>query len=158
LQHYHYGNADDDVRHYVVGQALYEPRFGNSGLHWLNGFELSSTMFYNSGYPINVTSGIDLNKDGNLNDRPLFTGRNSVTGPSILQVDARLQRVFTVFEKYRLIGSLETENLLNSTNPNCSTSGGCTGAVVSTAGAVDFGRFTSARTARNVQFGVKFTF
>ena len=105
-----------------------------------------------------MTSGIDLNKDGNLNDRPLFTGRNSVTGPQILQVDARLQRAFLVREKYRLVGSFETENLLNSTNADCSTSGGCTGAVVNTATAVDFGRVTSARTARNVQFGVKVTF
>jgi hypothetical protein len=156
--HRDYGNADDDVRHYVVGQALYEPHFSAPGWKYINGFELSSTFFYNSGYPINVTSGIDLNKDGNLNDRPLFVGRNSVTGPSILQVDARLQRTFVVRERYRLIGSFEAENLLNSTNPNCSTSGGCTGAVVSTATAVDFGRITSARTARNVQFGIKVTF
>ena len=153
-----YGNGDNDVRQYVVGQALYQPLFRSPGLHFMNGFELSSTMFYNSGYPINVTSGIDLNKDGNLNDRPLFTGRNSVTGPQILQVDARLQRAFLVREKYRLVGSFETENLLNSTNADCSTSGGCTGAVVNTATAVDFGRVTSARTARNVQFGVKVTF
>ncbi len=153
-----YGNADDDVRHYVVGQALYEPHFTAPQLRFINGIELSSTMFYNSGYPINVTSGIDLNKDGNHNDRPLFTGRNNVIGPQILQVDARLQRAFIVRERYRLIGSFEAENLLNSTNPNCSTSGGCTGAVVSTAGAVDFGRVTSARTARNVQFGIKVTF
>jgi Carboxypeptidase regulatory-like domain len=122
-----YGNADDDVRHYVVGQMLYEPHFATSNLRWINGFEISSTMFYNSGYPINVTSGIDLNKDGTLNDRPLFVPRNSVTGPSILQVDGRLQRAFLVREKFRVIGSFEAENLLNATNPNCSTSGGCTG-------------------------------
>jgi hypothetical protein len=153
-----YGNADNDVRHYVVGQALYEPHSTLSGFRWINGFELSSTMLYNSGYPINITTGIDLNKDGVLNDRPLFTGRNAITGPSILEVDGRLQRVFAIRERYRIIGSFETENLLNSTNASCSTAGGCTGAVVSTAGAVDFGRITSARTARNVQFGVKFTF
>jgi Carboxypeptidase regulatory-like domain len=153
-----YGNADDNVGQYLVGQALYEPHFKSRQLHFINGFELSSTMFYNSGYPINITSGIDLNKDGNLNDRPLFTGRNSVTGPSILQVDARLQRMFLVRERLRLIASFEAENLLNSTNANCSTSGGCTGAVVSTAGALDFSRVTSARTARNVQFGIKVTF
>jgi hypothetical protein len=153
-----YGNADNDARHYVVGQALYEPHFNQSGLHWVNGFELSSTMLYNSGYPINTIAGTDLNKDGNLNDRPLYTARNSVRGPSILEVDARLQRAFVIGDRYRLIGSLETENLLNSTNAACSTSGGCTGAVVNTAGAPDFGRITGARTARNVQFGVKFTF
>ena len=105
-----------------------------------------------------VTAGTDLNKDGNLNDRPLYTARNSVTGPSILEVDGRLQRAFVIRERYRLIGSFETENLLNSTNASCSTSGGCTGAVVSTAGAVGFGRITSAWTARNVQFGIKVTF
>jgi len=81
-----------------------------------------------------------------------------VRGPSILEVDARLQRAFVIRERYRLIGSFETENLLNSTNASCSTSAGCTGAVVSTSGAPDFGRITSARTARNVQFGVKLTF
>ncbi len=153
-----YGNADNDVRQYFVGQALYEPHFKSNGLHWINGFEISSTMFYNSGYPINMTSGIDLNKDGTLNDRPLFVGRNSITGPSILQVDGRLQRSFVMRDKYRLIGSFEAENLLNSTNPDCSTFRGCTGAVVSTAGATDFGRITAARTARNVQFGIKVTF
>ncbi|MBZ5677765.1 MAG: TonB-dependent receptor [Acidobacteriia bacterium] len=153
-----YGNAESDVRHYVVGQMLYEPHFKYSSMHWANGFELSSTMLYNSGYPINMTAGSDLNKDGNLNDRPLFVSRNGFTGPSILQVDARLQRTFVLRDRYRLIGMFETENLLNSTNASCSTTGGCTGAVISTAGAADFGRLTSARTARNVQFGVKFTF
>jgi hypothetical protein len=153
-----YGNADNDTRHYLVGQALYEPRFTPPGLRWMNGFEFSSTMLYNSAYPINVTAGTDLNKDGNLNDRPLYIARNSGRGPSILEVDGRLQRAFVIGERYRLIGSLETENLLNSTNPACSTSAGCTSAVVSTAGAPDFGRITGARTARNVQFGIKFTF
>ncbi len=153
-----YGNADNDVRHYLVGQALYEPHADQPGMRWINGFELSSTLLYNSGYPINTTTGIDLNKDGNLNDRPLFAARNSIVGPSIRELDGRLQRTFTIREQVRLIGSIETENLLNSTNPSCSTSGGCTGAVVSTAGAVDFGRITSARTARNVQFGIKMTF
>lgn len=153
-----YGNADNDVRHYVVGQALYEPHLTSRGLRWINGFEISSMMFYNSGYPINVTSGIDLNKDGVLNDRPLFVARNSMRGPSILQVDARLQRSFLVREKFNLIGSFEAENLLNSTNPDCSTFSGCTYAVVSTANAIDFGRIIAARTARNVQLGIKVIF
>jgi hypothetical protein len=34
-------------------------------------------------------SGIDLNSDGVLNDRPLFRGRDDVTGPAIRQLDAR---------------------------------------------------------------------
>lgn len=153
-----YGNADNDLRHYFVGQWLYEPRFKSPSMKWANGFEVSSMIFYNSGYPINAVSGIDLNSDGVINDRPLFRGRNDVAGPGLTQIDARLQRSFTIREHYRIVGLLEAENALNHTNANCSTAGGCSGAVVNTATAPDFGRITSARTARNVQFGLKFVF
>jgi hypothetical protein len=74
------------------------------------------------------------------------------------QLDARLTRAFAFHDRYRITAILETENLLNSTNPACSTAGGCTGAVISTATAADFGRITGARIARNVQMGLKFTF
>jgi hypothetical protein len=153
-----YGNADNDLRHYFVGQWLYEPRFKSSSLKWVNGFELSSMIFFNSGYPINAQSGTDLNADGVLNDRPLFRGRNDTPGPGLTQIDARIQREFRIRERYRVIGLLEAENALNHTNASCSTAGGCTGAVVNVATAPDFGRITSARTARNVQFGCKFVF
>jgi hypothetical protein len=115
-------------------------------------------IFFNSGYPITATSGIDLNNDGINNDRPLFRRRNDVTGPGLIQVDARVQRTFVLRERYRLIGLFEAENVLNHTNASCSTASGCTGAVVNTATAPDFGRITSARTARNMQFGFKFVF
>jgi hypothetical protein len=153
-----YGNADSDLRHYFVGQWLYEPQFHAAGMKWINGFELSSMMFYNSGYPINAVSGIDLNNDGISNDRPLFRGRNDITGPGLVQIDARIQRSFAIKERYRVVALLEAENAVNHTNAACSTASGCTGAVVNTATAVDFGRITSARTARNVQFGFKFLF
>ena len=153
-----YGNAGTDVRHNIVLQGLYEPRFGSGGLRWVNGFEVSTMTYYNSGYPINIVSGVDLNNDGVLNDRPLYVSSNSIYGPSMLQVDARLARSFIVREHYRVQALIEAENLLNSTNAACSTTTGCTSAVVNTATAVDFGRITSARTARNVQFGLKFTF
>jgi hypothetical protein len=156
--HRDYGNMENDARHNLVFQELYAPHFDAASLRWINGFELSTTFFYNSGYPINVTSGIDLNSDGVLNDRPLFRGRNDVAGPAIRQLDGRLSRAFRFGERYRLTGILETENLLNSTNASCSTSGGCTGAVISTITAPDFGRITSARTARNVQMGLKLNF
>jgi hypothetical protein len=153
-----YGNADNDLRHYFVGQWLYEPRFKGQRLQWINGFELSSIIFFNSGYPINAVSGIDLNNDGITNDRPLFRGRNDTQGPGLTQIDGRLQRTFTIREHLRIVGLLEAENAFNHTNASCSTAGGCSGAVLSTAGAADFGRITSARTARNVQFGLKFVF
>jgi hypothetical protein len=153
-----YGSSEDDVRHYLVAQGLYEPTFHAPALRWVNGFEISSSAFYNSGYPINVVAGTDLNGDGILNDRPPFRGRNDSRGPSMFQMDARLSRTFVFSDRYRLTGILESENLLNSTNASCSTSGGCSGAVVNRAGAADFGRIISARTSRNVQLGLKFTF
>jgi hypothetical protein len=153
-----YGNSEDDIRHYLVLQGLYEPTFRGRTFRWVNGFEISLSAIYNSGYPINIASGADLNNDGIINDRPAFVSRNSLQGPSIFQMDARLSRTFTIADRYKIQGIIESENLLNSTNANCSTSGGCSGAVVSTAGAIDFGRITSARTARNVQIGAKFTF
>jgi Carboxypeptidase regulatory-like domain/TonB dependent receptor len=153
-----YGNSEDDVRHYFVAQGLYEPTFHVRWLHWVNGFEVSSSAFYNSGYPINVVAGTDLNGDGILNDRPLYRGRNDVRGPSMFQMDARLSRTIALTDRYHLMGILESENVLNSTNAGCSTSGGCSGAVVNRAGAADFGRIISARTSRNVQLGLKFTF
>jgi hypothetical protein len=153
-----YGNADNDLRHYFVGQGLYEPRFKDAGLKWINGFELSSMVFYNSGYPVNAVSGVDLNNDGISNDRPLFRGRNDARGPGLVQFDARLQRSFVIRERFRVVGLLEAENAFNHTNAGCSTAGGCSGAVVNTATAADFGRITSARTARNVQFGFKVMF
>ena len=153
-----FGNADNDLRHYFVGQWLYEPHFKSPSLKWINGFELSSMMFFNSGYPINAVSGVDLNNDGVSNDRPLFRGRNDVAGPGLTQFDARLQRTFTYRERYRLVGLIEAENALNHTNAACSTASGCSGAVVNTATAADFGRITSARTARNLQLGFKVVF
>jgi len=153
-----YGNADNDLRHYFVGQALYEPHFKGDGVKWVNGFELSSMIFFNSGYPVNAVSGIDLNNDGLTNDRPLFRGRNDTAGPGLMQVDLRLQRSFQIKERYKLVALIEAENAFNHTNASCSTAGGCSGAVVNTATAVDFGRLTGARTARNLQFGFKFLF
>jgi len=153
-----YGNADNDLRHYFVGQWLYQPTFKSPALKWINGFEVSSMIFYNSGYPINAQAGADLNADGVLNDRPVFRARNDTLGPGLTQIDARVQREFRFRERYRIVGLLEAENALNHTNASCSTAGGCTGAVVNVATAPDFGRITGARTARNVQFGCKFVF
>jgi hypothetical protein len=153
-----YGNRESDTRHTIVLQGLYSPRFSSSAVKWLNGFEISTMTYYNSGYPINVNSGVDLNNDGQANDRPLYRGRNDVYGPELFQMDLRLTRSFKFRERYEAAAILETENSFNSTNPNCGISSGCTGAVVNNVNNADFGRITSARSARNVQFGFRFRF
>ncbi len=156
--HRDYGNASDDVRHYLAIQGILEPHASADWGKWINGFELTSTYFYNSGYPINLVSGVDLNKDGNMNDRPAFVANNSLRGPGMSMENAQLMRNFDFRERYRFSVFVAAENLLNTNNAACNTFSGCSGAVVNTSGATDFGREISAMTSRNLQTGVKFTF
>lgn len=151
------GNANADVRHNWVAQALWAPRFQNSSVKWFNGFELSSVLFYNSGYPINALAGPDLNNDLVTNDRIPFRSRNAFDGPDFLQIDARLLRRIRFNESHSLELIAESENILNHLNPGCSISG-CTGAVVNRDGQADFGRITSTRPGRNFQFGMRYSF
>ncbi len=148
-----YGNADSDIRHYLVLQGLYQPTFQQPSTKWLDGFELSTITYLNSGFPINVTAGTDLNNDGVVNDRPLFEGRNSFTGRGFSQVSAQVKRYVNIGEHVHLAAFIGAENLLNTNNLNCNTTSGCSGAVISTANSSDLFRETAAGTARNVQLG-----
>jgi hypothetical protein len=152
-----YGNSNGDVRHSLNIQALYAPHFATPALKWINGFELSTITFYNSGFPVNAVSGTDNNNDLAVNDRLPGTSRNSYFGPDFLQIDTRLERRIKFHERYNLELIGEAENLLNRLNANCSIDG-CTGAVVNREGAADFLRITSARNGRQIQFGVRFSF
>ncbi len=156
--HRDYGNADTNVGHNLVLQGLYQPTFRGDSMHWFNGFELSTITYVNSGYPINIIAGTDLNNDGVVNDRPLFESRNSLTGRGFTQVSAQIKRYFNVGDRFRLAAYIGAENLLNNNNLSCSTTTGCTGAVINTANSTDLLRETSAGTARNVQIGGKLTF
>jgi len=156
--HRDYGNADNNATHNLVIQGLYQPIFNARSMRWLNGFEFSSMTFMNSGYPINPIAGTDLNNDGVVNDRPLFVGRNSLTGSGLSQVDAQIKRYFNIGEHLHLAAFFEAENLLNTNNLNCNTTTGCTGSVINTVNSNDFLRQTAARTSRNVQTGLSLKF
>ncbi len=155
--HRDHGNADNNATHNLAIQGLYQPKF-NERMRWLNGFELSSITFMNSGFPINPIAGTDLNNDGVVNDRPLFVGRNSLTGRGLSQEDAQIKRYFNVRERLHIAAFLEAENLLNTNNLNCNTTTGCTGSVINTVNSNDFLRQTASRTSRNVQTGLSVTF
>lgn len=152
-----YGNSNANLRYSWVLQGLYAPKLSADAWRWLNGFELSTMVFYNSGFPINPVAGVDLNNDLVLNDRPLFLGRNSITGPDMLDFDLRLVRRFTYRERYHLELIAESENLTNRLNANCGTAG-CTSSVVNTWGAADFGRITATQPGRKIQFGFRLSF
>jgi hypothetical protein len=151
--HRDYGNADSDIRHNFVFQGIYTTRFNQDSLHWLSDFEFSVMSYLNSGFPINPVAGGDLNNDGVSNDRPLFVARNSVPGRGLREVDMQAKRYFKISERVRMAAFIQTENLFNSNNLNCSTTTGCTGAVINAVNSSAYLTETSARTARNVQIG-----
>jgi hypothetical protein len=71
-------------------------------------------MQFNSGLPITVRSGRDLNQDGISNDRPLNIGRNSVYLPARYNVDLRFSRFIPIAGSRRaeIIG--EWKNIFNT--------------------------------------------
>jgi hypothetical protein len=153
-----WGPSPGDLRHNASGQVSYAPAdLKAPSLQWLNGFQLSALVFYNSGFPVNATAGTDLNNDLVLNDRALFRERNAFTGPDYFQVDFRLSRRFALGGGSSVDLLIESENLLNRTNASCSIAG-CTSAVVNREGAADFGRITATRPGRYVQLGGRFSF
>jgi hypothetical protein len=156
--HRDYGNADNNVGHNFVFQGLYQPTLKEQPLRWLNGFELSTIAYLNSGFPINVIAGTDLNNDGVVTDRPVFANRNSDTGRGFSQVSAQVKRYFDIHENVHLAAFIGAENLFNTNNLNCNTTTGCTGAVINTANSSDLFRETSAGTSRNVQIGFSVKF
>jgi hypothetical protein len=153
-----YGNADNDTRHNLVIQGIYQTSFSNPSLRWANGFEFSSMTFLNSGYPINPIAGTDLNQDGVINDRLPFIARNSLRGSGLSQEDAQIKRYFNFGDRFHLAAFAQAENLLNTNNLNCNTTTGCTGAVINAQNASNFLTQTSARTSRNTQFGLSLKF
>jgi hypothetical protein len=152
-----WGSSPGDVRHTFTAQASYAPEVGTGAFRWITGFQFSTLMFYNSGFPVNAVAGADLNNDLVLNDRLPFRERNAFTGPDYLQVDFRLSRRIRFTSASSLELMLESENLLNRLNASCSTAG-CTGAVVNRDGAADFGRITGTRPGRYVQLGARVSF
>lgn len=151
------GNANADVRHSWILQGLWAPQFASPLMKWFNGFEASSVVFFNSGYPINALAGTDLNQDLVLNDRVPFRARNTFQGPGFFQMDFRLVRRIRFGEQQSLELIAESENLTNRLNAGCSIAG-CTSAVVNRDDAADFGRITTTRPGRNFQFGMRYSF
>lgn len=138
---------------------------------------LASSINANSGTPFNVTTGQDNNGDGIFNDRPDLTSssdlqaiqtqfgflnpdiingnlqRNIGTNPANFTVNLNLRRTFLLKKQkersYRLTANVRVRNLLNRTNLN-----GLNGVLNSPF----FGRAFSARPARRVEFGLRFSF
>jgi hypothetical protein len=85
-------------------------------------------------------------------------GRDVLRGPYQLNLDIALSRIFSMTERYRLEARAEAFNAINHTNfslPKTSTVGVTD---IDSITATTFGRFTSAGSARILQFAMKLHF
>ncbi len=76
-----WGPARNDIRHRLF--AMF-----NTPLP--KGFRTTVNLRYQSGSPYTITTGLDNNGDGLINDRPVGVGRNSVRGDGQINADLRL--------------------------------------------------------------------
>lgn len=83
-------------------------------------FVLGVALSLYAGKPVNVTTGIDNNQDGVINDRPTGFARNSLPGPSVINLDLSLAHDFRLSKaresKKKLTLSLNSFNVLNHVN------------------------------------------
>jgi len=87
-------------------------------------------------------------------------GRDNVPGPSFFQIDTAVGRIFAITERQTLEFRAEAFNVTNSFRagiaPPALTSGGS--GLVTTFGAANFGKITSALDPRILQLALKYTF
>ncbi len=144
-----WGPAANDVRHRFVSNVIYELPLG---------VQVGGIVTANSAPPYNITTGSDLNRDGDNNDRPDGVGYNAARGDRYLQTDMRVSKKFT-FGAAQAEVLWEMFNLFNTVNfnnyqGNQSAQPGSTAIGIPTG----FGRPRQAFDAFQGQLGVKLTF
>jgi len=107
-----YGYSNIDERHQFAATAL---------VYLPSGFDVSTSMRFNSGRPFSPATGVDSNGDGVVRDRPLLNGRvvsrNTFRNIGYSDVSLRLQRRFALpKEKGRISAFGEIFNLFNFDN------------------------------------------
>jgi hypothetical protein len=78
-RHFDYGPSDDDVRDVFKLSGTYQiPHFGVNGFanKAVNGWQFSSIVTWQGGFPFTVYSGVDNSLTGEFEDRADFTGTN----------------------------------------------------------------------------------
>jgi hypothetical protein len=159
-----------DVRHRLSLSAVVESPYKTP---LLANFIIAPLLTVRSAFPFNITTGIDINQDGNNNDRPFAVGRNTGRGPRYVNLDLRLARRFPFSkDNHRAVEViLDSFNLFNRVNFK-EVNGNTGGALylkdvglaeVRVKGRADlpsssFGGFISAFDPRIVQVALKLSF
>jgi len=106
------GPSGEDIRH----------RFVLNGIFRLPAqFQVSTLMQFESARPYTMSTPLDVNGDGNVNDRAVVNGvqtsLDEFRGRPFAQVDMRVARPFHIGERVSVMPFVEFFNLLNRTNP-----------------------------------------
>lgn len=143
------GRADFDRRH----------RFAMTGILDLPlEFRMGAIFAADSGAPYNIITGFDDNRDTVANDRPPGVTRNTGQGPGFAQLDLRLTKLFRVprimsrnpdRRPQSLEINMDVFNVFNRTNY---------GSYIGQLSSPFFGRATSAKQPRLIQFSAKYVF
>ncbi len=103
-----------DARHRLVMSGVWKLDYSRHPL--LRDYTLSYIFTAVSGRPWNLLAGVDLNRNGDANDRPAGLGRNVGVTPAFYNLDTRLSRRFINRDRFKLEGIVEAFNLFNRTN------------------------------------------
>lgn len=113
-----------DLRQRLSVSAVIESPFRNPALA---NIIVAPIITARSGFPFNVTTGIDINQDSNNNDRPFAMGRNTGRGPNYFTMDLRLARRFgfgkdshrsmeVIFDSFNLFNRANFREVNGNTN------------------------------------------
>jgi hypothetical protein len=144
-----WGPTANDVRHRFVGNVIYELPFA---------IQIGGIVTANSAPPYNITTGTDVNRDGDNNDRPAGIGFNAGRGDAYFQTDIRLSKRITFGRVqgevlWEMFNVFDTVNF-NNFNGNQSAASGFTATGIPTG----FGRPRQASDPFQGQLGFKLTF
>ena len=148
--------------HTLAVSTVLAPRVsgGGAGAMLINSNQLGVILQANSGLPFNIRSNLDLNLDGQLNDRPLGIERNSGRLGRVFDVDFRYSRFVPFSGERRAEVFFEAKNLFNTKNVagvNRVVPTDATGSLAAASLPAEFPR-TSGYDQRIMQMGVKFAF
>ena len=144
-----WGPTANDVRHRFVGNVIYQ-------LPW--DIQIGTILTANSAPPFNITTGTDVNRDGDNNDRPAGVTYNAGRGDRFFQADIRTSKKVTIGRVsgeilWEMFNVFNTVNF-NNFNGNQSAAAGVTANGIPTG----FGRPRQAFDPFQAQLGFKMTF
>lgn len=116
---------------------------------------LTTSIAVRSGNPYSVTTGLDNNGDGVINDRPPGAPRLSEIGPTYRSVSFNISKAFQVRRRVRNGAAPNLNVFANMTNAFNITNYGTPSGVLTSP---FFGKPTSASNPREIEVGMRFQF